>query len=135
MCRVASKHALSVESEALSQVLFGTAMGEEIDRKVQEAVDRALQGLDERVSSAVTKALEKMVPKDKGRNDEQPPQSSYGGKQPSPSWGDERWLLYIEFLSETGVSPTCGAHKGCHKFISKRPASLMPYQLKRKLAG
>ena len=41
MCRVASEHALSVESEALSQVLFSTAMSEEIDRKVQEAVDRA----------------------------------------------------------------------------------------------
>ena len=49
MCRVASEHALSVESEALSQVLFSTAMGEELDRKVQEAVDRALQGLDEQV--------------------------------------------------------------------------------------
>ena len=84
MCRVASKHALSVDSEALSQVLFSTAMGEEIDRKVQEAVDRALQELDERVSSVATKAFEKMAPKDKGRNDEQPPHSSFGGKQPSP---------------------------------------------------
>ena len=98
MCRVASKHTLIVESEALSQVLFSTAMGEELDRKVQEAVDRALQGLYERVSSAVTKALEKMAPKDKDRKDEQPPQSSSGGKRPSPSWGDKHWLLYIDFL-------------------------------------
>ena len=59
MCTMASEHALSVEYEALSQVLFSTAMGVEIDRKVQEAVDKALQGLDKRVSSAVTKALEK----------------------------------------------------------------------------
>ena len=73
MCRVASEHALSVESEALSQVLFSTAVGEEIDRKVQEAMDRALQGLDERVSSTVTKVLKKMASKDKGRKDEQPP--------------------------------------------------------------
>ena len=47
-------------------------MGEKIDRKVQEAVDKALQGLDEQVSSAVMKALEKIAPKDKGRKDEQP---------------------------------------------------------------
>ena len=40
-------------------------MSEEIDRKVQEAVDKALEGLDERVSAVVTKALEKMAPKNK----------------------------------------------------------------------
>ena len=40
-------------------------MSEEIDRKVQEAVDKVLEGFDERVSSAVTKALEKMAPKSK----------------------------------------------------------------------
>ena len=34
-------------------------MGEEMDRKVQEAVDKVAQGFDEWVSSAVTKALKK----------------------------------------------------------------------------
>ena len=70
-------------------------MSEEIDRKVQEAVDKALEGLDEQVSSAVTKALEKMVPKSKAgtlADDKLPTsdQSTSGGKQPSPSWGEER---------------------------------------------
>ena len=67
-------------------------MSEEIDRKVQEAVDKALEGLDERVSAVVTKALEKMAPKNKAGTVEQPAadQSTPGGKQPSPSWGDER---------------------------------------------
>ena len=45
MCRVASEHVGSIESEALSQVLFSTAIGEVIDRKVQEAVDKVLQEL------------------------------------------------------------------------------------------
>ena len=62
-------------------------MGKEIDRKIQEAVDKALQGLDKRVSSAVAKALDKVAPKDKGRKDEQPLQSSSGGKQPPSPLG------------------------------------------------
>ena len=83
MCRVASKHMVFVESEALSQVLFSTVMGKVVDRKVQEAFDKVLQSLDEWVSLAVTKAFEKIAPKDKRRKDEQPLQSSSGGKQPS----------------------------------------------------
>ena len=57
-------------------------MSEEINRKGQKAVDKALEGLDEWVSSVVTKALEKMAPKNKASTVEQPAadQSTSGGK-------------------------------------------------------
>ena len=38
-------------------------MSKEIDKKVQEVVDKALEGLDEWVLLALTKAFEKMAPK------------------------------------------------------------------------
>ena len=87
-------------------------MGKEIDRKVQEAVDKVVQGFAEWVSSAVTKALEKMVAKNKGRDDEHPLKSSSGGKQPSPSWRDEWCPLNIEFLLRPVSLPTRSSHSG-----------------------